>query len=77
MKSHNKLATRPRVSSRPDLGQGAFTLTAAAAPVTTAFFPVGKNSIGTLLVDLVDAGAGKREQGTVEKVFALAQSRLP
>ena len=77
LKSRSKLATRPRVSSRSDLGQGAFTLTAATAPVTTAFFPVGKNSIGTLLVDLVDAGAGKREQATAEKVFALVQSRLP
>jgi len=76
LKSRSKLATRPRVSSRPDLGQGAFTLTAAATPVTTAFFPVEKNGIGTLLVDLVDAGAGKRQQATTEKIFALVQSRL-
>ena len=70
-----KLAGRPRVASRPDLGAGAFTLTATTAPVATAYFPVGK-SIGTLSVDLVDAGAAKRDQETVDRILALVRNRL-
>ena len=72
----SKLATRPRVSLRPDLGPGAFALTATTAPVSTAFFLVGKRGIGSLVVDLADAGAGKRDQATVDKIFDLVYSRL-
>ena len=76
LQMRSKLATRPRVALRPDLGPGAFTLTAATAPVSTAFFLVGKRGIGTLLVDLADAGAGKRDQATADRIFALAYDRL-
>lgn len=76
VQSRTKLVGRPRVTSRPDLGSGAFTLTAAAGPVATAYFLVGKGSIGTLSVDLDDAGAGKRDLETADKVFALVRGRL-
>jgi hypothetical protein len=74
--SRTKLAGRPRVASRPDLGAGAFTLTTSTAPVATAYFPVGKGSIGTLSVDLVDAGVAKRDQETVDRILALVRNRL-
>ena len=70
-----KGAGRPKVASRPDLGVGAFTLTATTAPVATAYFPVGK-SVVTLSVDLVDAGAWKRDLETVDRILALAHNRL-
>ena len=73
--SRAKLAGRPKVASRPDLGAGAFTLTATTAPVATAYFPVGK-SVVTLSVDLVDAGAWKRDQETVDRILALVRNRL-
>ena len=76
VQSRSKLATRPRVTARPDLGAGAFTLTAATTPVTTAFFLVGKNVVGTLAVDLAGAAAGKRDQATAEKILALVYGRL-
>ena len=71
-----KLAGRPRVALRPDLGAGAFTLTTTAGPVATAYFPVGKSSIGTLSVDLVDAAAAKRDQETVDRILTLVRNRL-
>lgn len=77
--ARTKLVGRPQVSSRPDLGPGAFTLTATTAttaPVATAYFPIGKNGIGALSVDLVDAGAAKRDQETVDRILALVRSRL-
>ncbi len=73
--SRAKLAGRPKVASRPDLGAGAFTLTATTAPVATAYFPVGK-SVVTLSVDLVDAGAWKRDLETVDRILALVHNRL-
>ncbi len=73
--SRAKLAGRPKVASRPDLGGGAFTLTATTAPVATAYFPVGK-SVVTLSVDLVDAGAWKRDLETVDRILALVHNRL-
>jgi hypothetical protein len=37
---------------------------------------VGKKGIGTFSVDLSDAGAGKRDQETVDRLFELVQNRL-
>jgi len=74
--SRTKLVGRPRVSLRPDLGPGAFALASATAPVGTAYFLVGKRGIGTLSVDLSDAGAGKRDQETVDRLFTLVRNRL-
>ena len=74
--ARTKLAGRPRVSLRPDLGAGAFTLTTPTGPVATAYFPVGKSGIGTLSVDLVDAAAAKRDQETVDRILALVRNRL-
>ena len=74
--SRTKLVGRPRVSLRPDLGPGAFALTSPTAPVATAYFLVGKKGIGTFSVDLSDAGAGKRDQETVDRLFALVHNRL-
>ena len=75
--ARSKLATRPRVATRPDLGAGAFTLTATTAPVTSAFFLLGKAGVGTLTVDL---GGGTplalRDPETADKVFALVHGRL-
>ena len=71
-----KLATRPRVALRPDLGPGAFALTASTAPVSTAFFLAEKNGIATLVVDLANAAPGKRDQATAEKIFSLVIGRL-
>jgi hypothetical protein len=76
VKSRNKLAARLQLSARPDLGKGAFTLTAAAMPVMTTFFLAGNSGVGTLVVDLSEAGAGKRDQGTAEKIFGLVANRL-
>ena len=76
LQSRSRLAGRPRVSLRSDLGAGAFTLTSATGLVATAYFPVGKNSIGTLSVDLTDAAAGKRDQATADRIFALVHNRL-
>jgi len=76
LKSGKKLATHPQTDVRPDLGPGGFTLTASSSPVATAYFLVGKASIGTLLVDLTDAAASKREPSTADKVFALVYDRL-
>jgi hypothetical protein len=76
LQARGKLATRPRVVLRPDLGPGAFTLTATTVPVSSAFFLAGKSGVGTLSVDLTDAGAGKRDQATAEKVFELVIDRL-
>lgn len=76
-KARAKLATRPQIDARPDLGPGAFTLTASTMPVTTAFFLIGKGSgVGTLVVDLTDAAATKRAPATANKVFALVRGRL-
>ena len=74
--SRTKLVGHPRVSLRPDLGPGAFTLASTTEPVATAYFLVGKKSMGTLSVDLSDAGAGKRDQETVDRLFALVHNRL-
>jgi hypothetical protein len=74
--SRSKLAGRPRVSLRSDLGPGAFTLTPELGSVTTAYFLVGKSDIGVLSVDLADAGAGKRAQATADKIFTLVLDRL-
>ena len=75
--ARSKLATRPRVATRPDLGAGAFTLTATTVPVTSAFFLLGKAGVGTLTVDL---GGGTplalRDPETADKVFALVHGRL-
>ena len=76
VKSRNKLAARLQLSARPDLGKGVFTLTAATMPVTTTFFLAGNSGVGTLVVDLSEAGAGKRDQGTAEKIFGLVANRL-
>jgi hypothetical protein len=76
LKSGKKLATRPQADARPDLGPGGFTLSASNAPVVTAYFLVGRGSIGTLLVDLTDAAAAKRELSTADRVFALVYNRL-
>jgi hypothetical protein len=76
VQSRGKLATRPRVTMRPDLGAGAFTLAATTTPVTTAFFLLAKGAIGTLTVDLDDAAVGRRDQATADKIFALVRSRL-
>ena len=76
VESTSKLATRPRVESRPDLGPGAFTLTSPDAPVATAYFPVGKNGIATLSSISSTPAAGKRDEETVDKLFALVRSRL-
>lgn len=75
-RNHARLGNGLQVTSRPDLGQGAFTLTASATPVATAYFLLGKGGVGTLLVDLTDAGAGRRGQATTDKVFALVVDRL-
>ena len=74
--ARSKLATRPRVVSRPDLGQGAFALAATTTPVTSAFFLIGKNQVATLSVDLTDAPTGKRDTATADKVFSLFDERL-
>jgi hypothetical protein len=76
VRSGKKLATHPQTDVRPDLGPGGFTLTASGSPVATAYFLVGKGSIGTLLVDLNDAAAAKRDLSTADKVFALVYNRL-
>jgi hypothetical protein len=76
LRSGKKLAMRPQVESRADLGPGGFTLTPSNAPVSTAYFLVGKGSIGTLLVDLTDAAAAKRDLSTADRVFALVYNRL-
>jgi hypothetical protein len=77
VQTRSKLATRPRVTLRPDLGSGAFTLTTTALPVTTAFFPIGKNVVATLSVDLADAAVAKRDQGAAaDKILALFSDRL-
>jgi len=76
LRSGKKLATHPQAESRPDLGPAGFTLTASNAPVSTAYFLVGKGSIGTLLVDLTDAAAAKRELSTANRLFALVYDRL-
>jgi hypothetical protein len=74
--SRARLATRPRVESRPDLGAGAFTLTSSTTPVTTAFFLVGKGSVGTLVVDLTDAASARRDDATTDRILALVRGRL-
>jgi hypothetical protein len=71
VQSRAKLATKPRVTQRSDLGPGAFTLTSTTGPVTTLYFMLGKGTVGTLSVDLTDAPAGKRDVATVEKILAL------
>ena len=76
VQSRGKLATRPRVTARPDLGAGAFTLAATTTPVTTAFFLLAKGAIGTLTVDLDDAAVGRRDQATADKIFALVRGRI-
>ena len=76
VQSRGKLATRPRVAMRPDLGAGAFTLAATTTPVTTAFFLLARGAIGALTVDLDDAAVGRRDQATADKIFALVRSRL-
>jgi hypothetical protein len=76
LKSGRKLATRPQAEPRPDLGPGAFTLTASNTPVSTAYFLVGKASVGTLLVDLTDAAAAKRDLSTADRIFTLVRNRL-
>ena len=75
-KAHTKLAPPLQLASRPDLGQGAFRLTVADAPITTTVFLIGKSSIATLLVDLTGAASGKRDRATAEKILALLQDRL-
>jgi len=74
--ARTKLVGRPRVVLRPDLGPGTFALTSTTAPVATAYFLVGKRGIGMLSVDLSDAGAGKRDQETVDRLFMLVHNRL-
>ena len=74
--ARSKLATKPRVALRPDLGTGGFTLTATTAPVTTAFLLLGKAGVGTLTVDLGGAPIALRDPDTADKVFALVHSRL-
>jgi hypothetical protein len=76
LKSARKLATRPQVELRPDLGPGAFTLTASNAPVSTAYFLTARGGIGTLVVDLTEAAAAKRDLSTADKIFALVRGRL-
>lgn len=76
LKAHSKLAANLQFASRPDLGKSAFTLRGATTPITTTFFLVGRNGVGTLVVDLVGAAAGKRDQATTEKIFALVDDRL-
>lgn len=74
--ARTKLATKPRVALRPDLGTGGFTLTATTAPVTTAYLLVGKAGVGTLTVDLGGAPLALRDPETADKVFALVHGRL-
>jgi len=74
--ARNKLATRPRVSLRPDLGAGAFTLSATTLPVTSAFFLIGKNGVGTLTVDLTGAPVALRDADTADQIFSLVHDRL-
>ena len=74
--ARSKLATRPRVATRPDLGAGAFTLTATTVPVTSAFFLLGKTGVGTLTVDLGGTPLALRDPDTADKVFALVHGRL-
>jgi hypothetical protein len=74
--ARRQLATRPRVTSRSDLGPGAFTLASTTTPVTTAFFLIGKNQLATLSVDLTDAPSSKRDATSADKVFSLFQGRL-
>ena len=75
-KSVGKLPGRLRFASRPDLGKGAFSLTAAVHPVTTAFFLTADGSVATLVVDLSGAAAGKQDLRTAERIFTLANNRL-
>ena len=56
--SRTKLAGRPRVASRPDLGPGAFTLTLDHRAGRDGVLPGREERSVTLSVDLVDAGAG-------------------
>jgi hypothetical protein len=74
--ARSKLATRPRVTIRSDLGPAAFTLASTTTPVTTAFFLIGKNQLATLSVDLTDAPSSKRDMATADKVFSLFDERL-
>ena len=74
--ARSKLATHPRVALRPDLGTGAFTLSATTAPVTSAFFLVGKTGIATLTVDLGGAPLALRDPDTADEVFTLVRGRL-
>jgi hypothetical protein len=76
VKTRAKLATQPQIASRPDIGRGAFTLTASTAPVTTTVFLLGKSTIATLVVDLTDAVPGRRDVATAEKVLELVQNQL-
>jgi hypothetical protein len=71
-----KLATRPRVATRSDLGTGAFTLTATTVPVTSAFFLLGKAGVGALTVDLTGAPLALRNPDTADKVFTTVHGRL-
>jgi hypothetical protein len=73
--ARSRLATKPRVALRPDLGPGGFTLTATTAPVTTAFLVLGKAGIGTLTVDLGGAPLALRDPDTADELFALVHSR--
>jgi hypothetical protein len=74
--ARTKLATKPRVALRPDLGAGGFTLTATTAPVTTAFLLLGKAGVGTVTVDLGGTPLALRDPDTADKVFVLVHSRL-
>ena len=74
--ARTRLATKPRVAARPDLGVGAFTLTATTAPVTTAFLLLGKAGVGTLTVDLGGAPLALRDPDTADQVFTLVHTRL-
>jgi hypothetical protein len=74
--ARSRLATHPRVTMRPDLGNGAFTLSATTAPVTSAFFLVGKAGVGTLTVDLGGAPLALRDSGTADEIFMLVHGRL-
>ncbi len=76
LRVHARLATNPQVLLRPDLGSGAFTLASATVPVTTAFFLLANGNVATLVVDLSDAGVGKRDRVTADKIIALGRGRL-
>ncbi len=76
LQMRSKLATKPRVVLRSDVGPGAFMLSSTTTSVSNLFFLLNRNTVATLAVDLGDRPLGKQGQAIADKIFALvAKSR--